>query len=86
MHQRDGREKRLSRDDKRRFTIVRRPWMDIKKTMNVTIERVYDLLTKGTDDEIRRTRGRGLAGLVGGTNFRDISLTKLVIDVLFVRR
>lgn len=34
-------------------------WMDIKKTMNVAIERVHDLLTKGTGGgEIRRTRGR----------------------------
>lgn len=55
-------KKRLSRGDKRRFTIVRRPWMDIKKTMNVAIERVHDLLTKGTGGEIRRTRGRGLSG------------------------
>lgn len=69
-------------------------WMDIKKTMNVAIERVHDLLTKGTGaarrGEIRRTRGR--EDFRGGreeerkTNFRDISLTKLVIDVLFVRR
>lgn len=58
--------------------------MDIKKTMNVAIERVRDLLTKGPGGKIRRTRG---AGTFGGekTNFRDISLTKLVIDVLVVR-
>lgn len=79
-------EKRLSRDDKRRFTIVRRTWMDIKKTMNVAIERVHDPLTKGTGGEIRRTRLRGEDLRGRKTNFRDISLMKLVIDVLFVRR
>jgi len=35
--------------------------MDIKKTMNVAIERIHDPLTKGTGDEIRRTRERGLS-------------------------
>lgn len=65
--------------------------MDIKKTMNVAIERVHDLLTKGTGAV--KYEGRAGERTFGAgereerkTNFRDISLTKLVIDVLFVRR
>lgn len=39
-------------------------WMDIKKTMNVAIERVHDLLTKGTGAVKYEGRAgeRGLSG------------------------
>lgn len=69
-------EKRLSRDDKGRFTIVRRPWMDIKKTMNVAIERIRDLLTKGPPAGVKY-EGRA------GKGFRG--RRKLIFAILVLR-